>query len=639
MDNTMFYNRRTQLHLIFNSTIIFLLIFSNFFVSLISAKSNYQKTQSEELVFAAWDDDVEKIKSLLSDGVNINSKAGPGLTALHWSKIHGRNDITELLLEKGANPDIKMPEKERIVDMIFNRIIDINSPGAAVAVIKDGSIIYKNGYGMANLEHKIPMSPTTVFDIASVSKQFTGMAISMLIEQGKISLEDDIRQYIPELYDFGHTITINHLIHHTSGLRDCYSIFSLAGVRMDDVITFDDILTMAFNQKELNFIPGSEYSYSNTGYNILAELVQRVTGESFREWTNSNIFQPLGMTHTHVHDDYTEIVPNKASGYFRGSDSKFYSDPNNQTALGSSSLNTTIDDFSKWMMNFDNPIVGGKSVIDRMYQQGILNNGEQISYAFGLFIDNYRGLKEISHGGYWASFNTLIVYFPEHLFSIVVFNNFQNNSWRTVHDIADIYLADKLEPRNNENNQEKQVSEPVDVPVQMLDEYIGTYRIGPAKYVTISRDGAQLMACTTAENAVPMTATSESTFWVEAYGTSIMFNLDDPQNITNFNYRGMTCPKMKGISNLIPEQLAEFSGEYMCEELKTVCTVAIEEGQLVLKHHRHGTFSLIHAWNDDFQLWGSTSVEFYRDKEGKVTGLMFSNNSIIKLRFVKIKVN
>ena len=139
--------------------------------------------------------------------------------------------------------------------------------------------------------------------------------------------------------------------------------------------------------------------------------------------------------------------------------------------------------------------------------------------------------------------------------------------------------------------------------------------------------------------SVPMTATSESTFWVEAYGTSIMFNLDDSDNITNFNYRGMTCPKMKGISNLIPEQLAEFTGNYMSDELKTVCKVAIEEGQLVLKHHRHGTFSLIHAWKDDFQLWGSSSVEFYRDKEGKVTGLVFSNNSIIKLRFVKIKVN
>ena len=634
----MYYKRRKQLYF-FNSAIILLFLLSCFFVSFLSC---YSKTQSqikaEELVFAAWDGDLEKVELLLSDGVNINSKAGPGLTALHCTKIRGRNDITELLLKKGANPDIKMPGKEKIVDMIFNRNIDNNTPGAAVAVIKDGSIIYKNVYGMANLEHKIPITPTTVFDIGSSCKQFTGMAISMLIEQGKISLEDDIRQYIPELSEFGHTITINHLIHHTSGLRDYNGVLSLAGVLMDDVISFDQILTMTFNQKELNFVPGSEYSYCNTGYILLAELVQRVTEKSFREWTDINIFQPLGMMHTYFRDDYTEILPYKAYGYFRGRDSKFHAQPNNLAAPGAGSLFTSIDDFSKWMINYENPKVGGKSVIDRMYQQGILNNGEQISYAFGLFIDEYRDIKKIWHGGGWANLESFFIYFPEYHYSFVVLQNMFNNSYKAAYDIADIYLADKFEPINRENIQEKQVSEPVDLPIQVLDEYIGTYRLGHAKYITISREGTQLMARATAENAVPMTATSESTFWVEVYGSSIQFTRDDSGHVTNFNYNELTCPKMKETSKLALEQLSEFTGEYMSEELKTLCTVAIEGEQLAFEHHRFGTFNLIHAWKDDFRIWDS-SLEFYRDMDGKVSGFFITSNRSRNQRFVKIKVN
>ena len=533
------------------------------------------------------------------------------------------------------SPDILLNK----VDALFANMDNKESPGAAVLIVKDGKVILNKGYGMANLEYKIPITPTTVFDIASVSKQFTGFAISLLIEQGKISLEDDIRQYIPELADFGHTITIGHLIHHTSGLRDWPGTLSLAGLRMDDVISFSQILTMAFNQKELNFIPGAEYSYSNTGYNLLAELVQRVTGESFREWTDINIFQPLGMTDTHFHDDHTEIVTNKAYGYFHGGDNMFHATPNNLTALGSSSLYTTIDDLAKWVMNLDNSKVGGKSVIDRMLQQGMLNNGEQISYAFGLSIDDYQGIKRISHSGGWASFSTYLAYFPEYNFSVVVLNNFPTNPYEAAHDIADIYLADKLEPQNKENNQDEQVAETVNVPIQVLDEYIGTYRLGPAWYVTISRDGDQLMTCATAEDIFPMTATSASTFWIEAYGSSIQFNRDESGQVSNFYYRGMTCPKLKGISKLISEQLAEFTGEYMSEELKTSYTVAPEGDQLVLKHDHHGTISLIHAWNDDFRggIWFMNSVEFYRDKEGKVNGFLVTNNRSRNQRFVKIK--
>ncbi|UCF16683.1 MAG: beta-lactamase family protein, partial [Phycisphaerales bacterium] len=208
-------------------------------------------------------------------------------------------------------------EKAEKVDSLFAKLNNTDSPGIAVLVVRDGKVLLRRGYGMANLEHKIPITPTTVFDVASVSKQFTGLAVCILVEQGKISLEDDIRKYIPELPDFGHKITIEHLVHHTSGLRDWPATLALAGWRLDDVISFDQILRMAFKQQDLNFVPGSEYSYSNTGYNILVEMAQRVTSQTFRQWTEDNIFRPLGMAHTHFHDDHTEVVANKAYGYSR----------------------------------------------------------------------------------------------------------------------------------------------------------------------------------------------------------------------------------------------------------------------------------------------------------------------------------
>lgn len=330
------------------------------------------------------------------------------------------------------------------IDEIFAPWDNYKTPGAAVAIVKDGEILHKKGYGLANLEYDIPIDSLTVFDIASLSKQITGFAISTLIEQGKISLDDDIRKHIPELPDFGSTITIDHLVHHTSGLRDWPGTLSIKGQVFEDVISFNEILSMAYSQKELNFTPGAEYLYSNTGYNVLAELIQRVTGYSFRQWTDDNIFQPLEMTNTHFHDDHTEIIKNNANGYFY-KDGDYHLSSNNLTALGSSSLYTTIDDFVKWAIYFNDPKVRSEAIINRMLQQGVLNNGEEISYAFGIHIGEYRGINRISHRGSWASFKTYSGYFPDENISVIIFsNNASFNTGTMGNKIADIYLKERI---------------------------------------------------------------------------------------------------------------------------------------------------------------------------------------------------
>ena len=333
------------------------------------------------------------------------------------------------------------------VDQLFAEWNRSDSPGAAVAVIRDGEVIYKHGYGMANLEYDIPITPTTIFDIASVSKQFAAFAIVTLSHQGKLSIDDDIRQHLPDFPDFGNTITIRHLLHHTSGLRDWVQSLSIAGDLMDDVISFKHILKMVRHQKALNFEPGAEYLYSNTGYNLLAEIVERVTGDSFREWTDIHIFKPLGMTHSHFHDDYEMILKNRAYSYQAVENGGFKHAINNTTALGSSSLYSTVEDLAKWILNFDDTRIGEQAVIEQMYQRGVLNNGEQISYAFGLNIGEYRGLNTVGHGGSWRGFRSHLIHFPDHKFGVVILCNLDTfNPLRLAEKVADLYLADALAP-------------------------------------------------------------------------------------------------------------------------------------------------------------------------------------------------
>ncbi|MDE0014375.1 MAG: serine hydrolase [Candidatus Poribacteria bacterium] len=336
---------------------------------------------------------------------------------------------------------------EAQVDQLFTEWNRPDSPGAALAVTRDGEIIYKQGYGMANLEYDIPITTTTIFDIASVSKQFAAFAIVTLSHEGKFSLDDDIRTYLPDMPDFGNTITIRHLLHHTSGLRDWVQSLVIAGVGMEDVISFRHILKMARHQNALNFEPGSEFLYSNTGYNLLAEIVERVTGDSFREWTDTNIFKPLDMTDSHFHDDHQMILKNRAYSYQAVENSGFKHAVNNTTALGSSSLYSTVEDLAKWILNFDNTRIGEQTVIEQMHQRGVLNNGEQISYAFGLNIDTYRGLQTVGHSGSWRGFRSHLMRFSDQKFGVVILCNLDTfNPLRLAEQVADIYLADLFAP-------------------------------------------------------------------------------------------------------------------------------------------------------------------------------------------------
>lgn len=431
------------------------------------------------------------------------------------------------------------------VDQLFAEWNKPNSPGAAVAVTKDSKLIYKHGYGMANLEYDIPITPTTIFDIASVSKQFAAFAIATLAHDGKFSLDDDIRTYLPDVPDFGNTITIRHLLHHTSGLRDWVQSLVIAGVEMEDVISFKHILKMARHQKTLNFEPGAAYLYSNTGYNLLAEIVERVTGDSFREWTDANIFKPLAMTNSHFHDDHQMILKNRAYSYQAVENGGFKHAINNTTALGSSSLYSTVEDLAKWILNFDDTCIGEQTVLDQMHQRGVLNNGEQISYALGLSIGEYRGLKTVGHSGSWRGFRSHLIRFPEQKFGVVILCNLDTfNPLRLAEKVADLYLADVLAPVEEASEPEKAAAPAKDTKIEpltpeQLTEFEGDYYTEELDTTySIRVHGNQLIAQHIRHDDILLTYAGGHFLGNTWFFPEIHFTRDDTERVTGFKLTG-----------------------------------------------------------------------------------------------------
>ncbi len=342
-------------------------------------------------------------------------------------------------------PSSNANEHVAAIDAVFADIRN-DSPGVAVAVVDGTEVVYVETFGLASLEHAIPITTETVFDIASISKQFGAMTAVLLEQDGVVDLDDLARTHVPELPAMGATITLRHLLNHTGGIRDWPLTLKIAGVEFDDVISFEKIMRMLERQETLNFEPGSAYAYSNTGYNLLAQALSNASGKTFRELTDERIFEPLEMQASFFLDDYREVVPNLASSYTPGMNG-WARNFDQLTALASSSLHTTIADFTHWMLNFETLAIGGVSGFEKLTTRGALNDGTEIDYALGIGHGTYRGLPILRHGGSWAGFRTTFMRFPTEALSIAVFANYATAlPSARAERIADIVLADVLEP-------------------------------------------------------------------------------------------------------------------------------------------------------------------------------------------------
>ncbi|MES2672811.1 MAG: serine hydrolase [Pseudomonadota bacterium] len=570
--------------------------------------------------------------------------------------IHAQPTINAATATNEANiVNHKQILKEKIqkVDALFSEWNKPSTPGVALAVIKDGKVIYKRGYGMADLERNVPIKPTTVFHVASMSKQFTAFAIQLLAQEGKLSLDDDVRKFLPELHDFGKTITIRHLLHHTSGLRDQWSLLAVSGWRFDDVITEDDILGLIWKQKELNFQPGKYMVYCNTGYTLLGVIVKRVSGRSLPEFAKERIFDPLGMLHTHFQDDYKTLVKERASSYHIGAGGKYQYLALSFSNVGATSLFTTVEDLALWDQNFYTGKVGGSALLAQMLQVGSLNNGKKLDFASGLIVGKYRGLNTVNHSGADAGFRSNLLRFPDQHFSIVVLSNAAEfNSMQSPQDVADLFLGSLLSPKLEAPQEQQAPKAPqnlkkaelteIKLTTSQLDAFVGDYALSPEFFISMTREGDQLMTQATGQYKFPIFAATDRTFFSKVVDVQFTFDTPDKDGKVNgvvLHQGGFDqIAKKITLGHLSADEIKARVGEFYSDELHVLYTVTYENGKLNIIYPR-GKVSLIQITPSTF--FGDYPIfklQYTCFTANACNSFTLNNDRMRNLQFVKVNV-
>lgn len=527
------------------------------------------------------------------------------------------------------------------VDQLFAQWARPDSPGASIAVIQNGKIIYSQGYGAANLEYGVPNTPATVFHLASVSKQFTAFAIYLLVQDGKLSLDDDVRKYVPKLHDFGKLITIRQLLHHTSGVRDQWNLLALGGWRLDDEITDDDVARLLFQQTELNFAPGDQFLYSNSGYTLLAMVVKQVSGKTLPEFAKERIFDPLGMSHTHFHGKYGIVVKDRAYSYGRQPDGKYQYIALTYSTVGPSSLFSTVGDLARWDENFYTGEVGGRALLAQMQEKGKLNNGKEIDYASGLTIGRYRGLRTVEHAGGDAAYRTNILRFPDQRFSVVVLANAGDLSPTALSfKIADVYLKDSLQPTPDKPSLGDKPEVTIDPKV--LDAYVGDYELRPGFIISFSKDKDHLVTRATGQPSFPMYAVSNTAFRLRVVPAEVVFD-DVTQGGTAQNailhQNGANLPLRRiAITKPTADRLKAYEGHYYSAELGVIYDVFVRENVLMV-HYPRGELDLQPVGTDAFTTgFPIGNLKFACADDGKCNALSIDAGRVQRLRFVRVAI-
>jgi CubicO group peptidase (beta-lactamase class C family) len=431
------------------------------------------------------------------------------------------------------------------VDSIFSPFAVRGSPGCAVGIIQDGSLLYGRGYGSANLDYDVPIDSRSVFYLASVSKQVTAFAVALAAQERKLSLDDDVRKYIPEFPDYGTPVTIRHLVHHTSGVRDYLTLIPLSGRNANDAWTDAALLALVSRQKALNFTPGSEFLYSNTGYVLLAEIVRRATGQSLARFADERIFKPLGMANTHFHDDAAIVVPGRVIGYVRGPDGWRMNHWFTFDKVGDGGLYSTIDDLAKWDANFYTGQVGGAGLQKQVVLRGVLTKGDTLPYAYGLNVGTYRGLRTIEHGGSLAGFRTNLLRFPDQRLSVVVLCNTPAATPGPLsRRVAEVFLGDRMTSPASATASQPPQQRPAATPVSASEgaAFLGSYRSDELDAVyLLAADSGQLVMRNGSQR-LPLRRTDVDV--VSAGNLTLRFSRDATRRVTGFT---LDAGRVRGI--------------------------------------------------------------------------------------------
>jgi len=525
------------------------------------------------------------------------------------------------------------------VDRIFAQWDRTDSPGCALGVFRDGRIAYARGYGMANLELGVALSPQSVLDIGSTSKQFTAMAVVLLARRGKLSLDDDVRKFVPELPQYEKPVTIRHLLTHTGGLRDYLTLWYLAGIDDADFTTGGEALEVIARQKVLNFPPGEQWLYSNSGFFLASVVVERVSGKTLARFAEEEIFQPLGMRHTRFNDDHTAVIPGRATGYMRRDAGGYAVSMSDFEQTGDGAVQTSIEDLQRWDENFYTGQVGGREGVEQLHQRAVLNRGRVEPYALGLFVDTYRGLRRVRHGGSWAGYRADLLRFPERHFSVAVLCNLAGtNPSALAQQVAEVYLAPAFAAAPEPRVPAQAATGPVALAARDLERYAGLYRsprTGELRRVRIRGDSLQLSNLV---SVVPLDATGPDRFRVPTTppGPDVRFDASRPtsQRLELMYASGDTLV-LERIAEASPSarDLEAYVGTYWSEEIGVEYRVQVRDGALVVRRRRSEPIVLSPTYTDAFTAEG-VLYRFNRER-GRVTGMLVDAGRIRNLRFVR----
>jgi CubicO group peptidase (beta-lactamase class C family) len=523
-------------------------------------------------------------------------------------------------------------EQTQKLDSLFLSWNAPNHPGGVAGIEIDGKTVYAQAFGLASLDYLVPNNTGTLFNIASVSKQFTSMAMLMLEREGKLTVRDDIRQHLPELPDFGHPITIEHCMQHTSGMRSLHALLALAGWRDDDSRTNEDLLRFMTRQKDLNFEPGAEYLYCNTGYILMALILERVTGEEFPAWMKKHIFEPMGMVHTYVEDNYARVVPGNATSYYNNGEQGFDRSIEYWGYVGSGNIHSNLHDMLTWQRNYYAPAEGWEDLFARMETQGVLNNGDTIPYAYGVNVSRYQGEKRIVHGGSIGGYRSSASTFPDQKMSVVLMSNFPTNVGGKANAMVDILLG-------KESAQAELLALPentLDLSTRKLAQYEGLYWNDEQAYkrkVYVKDDTLRYFRSASSESKLlPL---DKDLFQMIEVPDEFLLRFD----LTNKRQKRITFiengKESGGLiefeeAEITPALLKKYVGSYYSKELDTWYELRLEENQLKGYHSRHGAFGLQVIKEDvlEADLWLFGTVRVKMGENGQAEGLWVSNGRV-----------
>lgn len=526
----------------------------------------------------------------------------------------------------------QVPDKGKVVagaDRAFEKFSKAYvgpAPGCAAAVSLNGEVVFEKAFGLADLEHDVPNTTQTIFESGSVAKQFTAAALVLLHQDGKLNLDDPVRKYIPELPDYGSPLTIRHLLNHTAGLRDWGTVLSLTGVgRGDRVISQDLALDVITHQRALDFTPGSEYSYSNSGYNLAAIIVERVSKQKFPAFVEERLFKPLDMKHSSWRDDYQRVVPGRAQAYSRQGNRAWRLNMPFMNVYGNGGMLTTVGDWMKWNAMLDSHSLGAP-LVNALETRGVLNDGRKISYALGLAVDSYKGLKDVSHGGSTAGYQTFLARYPDNKVSVgVMCNGTSPGAGGIAANITDEIFGPFSETPG---------TEPAKVSEDELKKFVGIWRSekthAPARFVIengVSRwSGARL---------VPMGGGQFS-----AGRTQLKFSFDRNGIPTSAE----TIASDGEVTRFVSEKewaptaadLASFKGDWFSEEAGATLTVAVEADKGFIKQRPATSLPMEPLYKDHFEVEGYV-VWFTRDTNGRIDSLHVGASRMRDMPFARMK--